>query len=224
MTSLFDKISTQVKGVLHDTADKMEDPGRTARQLTRDLDGDLSKAEQALIEVRAEYNVQVSKRDAAQAEVDKYAGYAKKAVDAGNDALVREALQAKKNASDTLAQLQAQIDKFKPSVDQLEHQVADLRARKDDMARRTDLIEARSSVAAAQDRAATVLNGIGGSGASARFDELEEKVGHQEAVAAAKMAVSDEHSGQSLDDKFKALDNPTSDIDAELAALKAGKN
>lgn len=226
MTSLFEKLATQAKGLMHDTADKMEDPGRTARQLTRDLDNDLAAAEQALIQVRAEYNMELGKRDAAQQDVDKYTGYAQKAVAKGDDNLAREALQAKKQAQDTLTQLQAQIDKFKPSVDQLEHQIADLRQRKADMDRRTGLIEARSSIAEAQDRAATVLNGIGGSGASARFDALEDKVSHQEAVAQAKMSVSDDHSGKSLDDKFKALDNPTSDIDDELAALKAaaGKN
>ena len=51
--SLFDKLSTQLKGFLHDAADNAEDPGRTARQLTRDLGNAIGEAEEQIVSVRA---------------------------------------------------------------------------------------------------------------------------------------------------------------------------
>ena len=220
--SLFEKLSTQLKGFMHDTADSMEDPGRTARQLVRDLDNAIGQAEEQIVSVRAEFNLIGSKRDAEKAEVDKYIAYAQKAIAKGDDSLAKEALSEKTKHASQLASYQTQIDAFKPNLDHLDDQLNKLRAKKDEMERKTDLIEARSATAAATDKAASILGGIGNQASAAdRFDRLEDKVAKQEASASARAQMASARNGDDLKDKFAALDSPTSDIDLELAALKA---
>lgn len=220
--SLFEKLSTQLKGFLHDTADSMEDPGRTARQLVRDLDNAIGQAEEQIVSVRAEFNLINSKRDAEKAEVDKYVAYATKAVAKGDDSLAKEALAEKAKHATQLAAYQAQLDAFKPNMDHLEEQINKLRTKKDEMERKTDLIEARSATAEATDKAAAILGGIGTqASATEKFDRLEEKVAKQEASANARAQMAASRNGDALKDKFAALDAPSSAVDDELAALKA---
>ena len=49
--SLFDSITRTVKGLLNDAADTMQDPSRDARQIVRELDDSIAKAENSLIEM-----------------------------------------------------------------------------------------------------------------------------------------------------------------------------
>lgn len=220
--SILSKLATQLRGALHDAADSMEDAGRSARQIIRDMDTQIEKAENGLVDVEAEYRMIVAKRDKAKDEVDQYAGYAKKALERQNENLAKEALQDKRKAQGVLDGLQAQVDSFKPTVDGLKAQIQDLRNKRDELNRRTGLIEARSAVADAEDRAATVLGGIGSTtSAISAFDRLEEKVGKKEAKAAAKTDLAREKSGASNKDKYAELGKPTdSSIDDELAELK----
>lgn len=222
--SLFEKFSTQAKGVLHDLADKMEDPGRTAKQLVRDIDQAIGQAEEQMVDVRAQFNLLQSKRDAAQAKVEQHAVYAKKAVDKGDDELAREALAEKKKHASAVVTYEQQIAAFKPSLDNLEAEISKLHRRKDEMAQKTNLLEARAATAAATNKAASIIGGIGSqASASERFDKLEEKVAHQEAEARARSGMAASRNGDALKEKFAALDNSSTEIDDELAALKAAK-
>jgi phage shock protein A len=223
--SLFDKLSTQLKGFMHDAADKAEDPGRTARQLVRDLDSAIGQAEEQIVSVRAEFNLITSKRDAEKAQVDKFAAYAVKAVQSSNDELAKEALAEKAKHVTQLNSYQSQLDAFKPNMDSLDAQIDKLRAKKDEMERKTDLIEARSATAQATDKAASILGGIGNQASAAeRFDRLEDKVAKQEAAANARAQMASARNGDDLKDKFAALDAPSTSVDNELAALKAQLN
>lgn len=225
--SLFSKLSTQLKGALHDAADSMEDAGRTARQIIRDLDDQIGKAEEGLIEVEAEYRQTITKRDNAKDLVAKYAGYAAKAVQRNDDAMAKDALTDKRKAQDTLDTLEAQVTSFKPTVENLRAQIQALRDKRDDMSRKTGLIEARSAVAEAQTHASEVLGGIGNAHSAAEsFDRLEAKVSKQEAEAAARQDMARDKAGRDPSEKYAALDKADlSSIDDELAALKrdAGK-
>lgn len=220
--SIFEKLSTQLKGFLHDTADSLEDPGRTARQLVRDLDTAIGQAEEQIVSVRAEYNLITSKRDSTKSDVDKFAGYAVKAVTKGDDALAKEALAEKAKHVAKLAAIDAQLAQFKPNLDNLDEQIGKLRAKKEQMESQTDMIEARAATAEATDKAAAILGGIGTVASAAdKFDRLEAKVAKQEAEASARAQMAATKNGDALRDKFAALDAPGSDVDAELAALKA---
>jgi len=216
--SIFEKIARAVKGTVNDALDKTADAGRDARQIVRDLEDQIGHVQQAMLDVRAENEVLKQKNTKQQAEVDKWANAAAKAVKAGDDNLARECLTKKSEANTLLQTYTDQLAKFQPTVDQLNKHLADLVAKKE-LANRTDLIAARSEMADAQTKAATVISGIGGSSAIADFDKLEDQVAKKEARANAATEMADEQTGKSLDDRVAALGNTS--IDDELAALKA---
>ena len=216
--SLFEKIARTFKGVVNDAVDNTADAGRDARQIVRDLEDQIGKVEQAMLDVRAENEVLKQKRDKQQAEVNKWLTAATKAA-ATDDNLALECLTKKAAATALLQTYTDQLAKFEPTVNQLNQHLLDLRAKKNDLADRTDLIAARSEMADAQTKAATAMSGIGGGSLVTDFNTLEEQVAKKEARAAAAVGMSDEITGKSLEDRVAALGNTS--IQDELAALKA---
>ena len=217
--SIFDKIANTFKGAVNDAIDSTADAGRDARQIVRDLEDEIGKVEQAMLDVRAENEVLKQKGAKQSAEVTKWADAAGKAVKASDDGLARECLTKKAAAVTLLNTYTEQLAKFEPTVKQLNTHLVDLRTKKEELANRTDLIAARSGMADAQTKAATVISGIGGNSRINDFDKLEEQVAKKEARANAATGMADEVSGKSLEDRVAALGG--TNIDDELAALKA---
>lgn len=219
--SLLEKLMRTVKGVANDAVDATSDPARDARQIVRDLDEQIGKAAQAMLDVRAEHEVLKSKRDHQTEEVTKWVNAAKKAVTAGDDSLARECLAKKQTADTQLQSYQSELDKFEPTVKEINEHISQLHTQRESLESRTDIIAARSEIAHAQEKVAVVIGGIGKSSAMDDFNALEDKVLKQEARAHAATDVMNERTGASLDARVAALGNTS--IDDELAALKAGK-
>lgn len=219
----FKKMISQIKGIANDSIDAVEDVGRSARQTVRELSADIQSAEEGLVSVQAEYNLMLAKRDTAQRNVDQYLEYAKKAVAQGNTALASEALTDKNKAILVLVSYQKQIDEFHPTLEKLKEHIAVLRERQDAMDRNTSLIVARSAVADAQDRAATIIGDIGNSNSESQtFERLETKVAKQEATAQAKMQMAQDKQNKKPENKYSELDDVVSvtSVQDELAELQ----
>jgi phage shock protein A len=216
-----DSLTRTIKGVLNDSADAVADPARDARQIVRDLDDSIAKAESAMTDVKAQLTVLESKRDREVADAARYGQGAASAVQAGDDALATDALNAQMEHEGKAKAFDAQIAQLKPTVENLDKQIADMRARRNDLKSRTEVIEVQAQVAAAKDVAATALGGIGGKNLTEDFNKLEEKAQLTSARADARLATVDVASGKSLDDRLNHL-NPTGDsAEGRLAALKA---
>lgn len=221
--SLFDSISRTLKGLMNDAADSVQDPSRDARQIVRELDDSLAKAESSLVEIQAQVATQQSKRDAAAEKVQKYEDGAKRALKAGDEALAREALAAQANAEAERDAIASELAKLEPSVDQLKKQIDDMRQRRNDLAARSDILQAKEQIASAKDVAATALGGIGGKNLSGDFQKLEDKVALSGARSDARLGSADTTSGRALDDKLALLDKGPS-VEDRLQALKKQLN
>ena len=217
--SLFDSISRTMKGLLNDAADSVQDPSRDARQIVRELDASIQRAENSLIEIQAQFSNQQSKRDLANDKATKYAEGALRALKGGDETLAKEALAAQANAEAERDALAAELDKLKPSLDHLKSQIEDMRKRRNELNARTNILGAKQEIAKAKDTAATALGGIGGKDLSAEFARLEDKVNLANARSDARLGSADERSGKSLDDKLAAISSGPS-VDDRLAALK----
>lgn len=218
MSGVFGNLVTQIRGLVGDAVESLEDPGRTARQILRDLDADIAKADAAMVDVRAEVHQVETRKQKAEADVAKYAAYAERAVGQGKDDLAREALADKRKAQSRKDEAERECAQIKPAQDALQRQIEELRRKRNELANRTETIEARSAVAAATERVGTVLGSVGDSGGVAAFERLEGKVSQQEARAQAAMDVARERGGG--DDRYRELDETASSVDDELAALK----
>jgi phage shock protein A len=217
--SLFDSISRTLKGLLNDAADSVQDPSRDARQIVRELDESIGRAENSLVEIQAQLSNQQSKRDLADDKARKYGDGALRALKAADENLAREALAAQANAEAERDALAAELAKLEPSLVQLKTQIADMRKRRDDLRSRTNILSAKQEISKAKDVAATALGGIGGKDLSADFGRLEEKVNLSNARSDARLSSIDEASGKNLDDRLASIDKGPS-VEDRLAALK----
>ncbi|NIE63755.1 PspA/IM30 family protein [Burkholderia sp. Ax-1719] len=221
--SLFDSISRTVKGLLNDAADSVQDPSRDARQIVRELDDSIGKAENSLVEIQAQVAMQQSKRDVAADKAKKYEDGAKRALQSGDEALAREALGAQSTAEAERDALAAELAKLEPSVDQLKQQIDDMRSRRNDLNARSNILQAKQQIAQAKDTAATALGGIGGKNLAQDFQKLEDKVNLSNARSDARLNSADTSSGKALEDKLAALNKGPS-VDDRLEALKRQLN
>lgn len=221
--SLFDTISRTIKGLLNDAAESVQDPSRDARQIVRELDDSIGRAENALIEIEAQVVTQQSKRDAAAEKARKYEDGAKRALQSGDEALAREALAAQTNAEAERDALTRELAALEPSVAQLKGQIAEMRQRRNDLNARSNILQAKQQIAEAKDVAAGALGGIGGKNLSEDFRKLEEKVALSNARSDARLNSADAATGKSLDDKLAAL-NRVPSVDERLETLKKQLN
>lgn len=217
--ALIDTITRTLKGFLNDAAESVQDPSRDARQILRELDASVGRAENALIEIQAQVANQRSKRELADEKAKKYADGAERALRNGDEALAREALAAQTNAEGERDALAQELSKLEPSVALLQSQIADMRKRRDELKARSNILSAKQQIAGAKDVAASALGGIGGKDLSGQFNALEEKVNLQNARSDARLQSADDASGKSLEDRLAAFDKGPS-VDAKLEALK----
>jgi phage shock protein A len=221
--SLFDSITRTVKGLLNDAADSMQDPSRDARQIVRELDDSIAKAENSLIEIQAQVATQQSKRDVAADKARKYEDGARRALQTGDEALAREALAAQANAEAERDALAKELATLEPSVDHLKSQIDDMRTRRNDLNARSNILQAKQEIAQAKDVAASALGGIGGRNLAGDFQKLEDKVTMSNARSDARLNSADTKSGKALDDKLAALDRGPS-VEDRLEAMKKQMN
>ena len=118
--------------------DKCEDPSKMIDQYLRDLESDFGKVKAETAAIMAEETSAKRELDECQAEITKLEGYARKAVEAGNDddarqfltkkANMQKELDAKKQAFD-LASANAQ--KMRQMHDKLQKDIESLESRKE---------------------------------------------------------------------------------------------
>ncbi len=202
--------------------DKMEDPSKMIDQLLRDLNNDLAQVKSETAGIMAEETRAKRNLDEANAEVIKFAAYAEKAVASGNDKDARLFLSKKAEAAQKAASLQQVYDaasanatKMRQMHDKLVQQIGDLNSRR-------ETVKAKVSVAKAQERINNITTNITDSTASiSAFERMEDKADQMLDRANAMAELNSNAAADSLQEAMSKYDTPDSDIDAELAALKA---
>ncbi len=216
-----DIMAANVNAVL----DRAEDPEKMIDQYLRNLEEDLGNVKAETASVMAAEKRAKRELDEVLAEADKFLRYAQKAIAAGNDGDAKVFLQQKKIVTEKAKGLQAAYDvaaanakKMRQMHDKLSNDIAELNAKK-------AAIKAKMAVAKAQQK----MNKLGSSleGVADRmsaFDRMEEKANRMldEANAMAELnAYGTEDSIEDLAMKYDLQEEPRSEVDDELAALKA---
>ena len=224
LTRFKDIMSANINALL----DKCEDPEKMIDQYMRNLESDLGKVKAETASVMAEETRCKRELDECTADVAKYQSYAEKALKAGNEADARTFLEKKQQLVSKQATLQQTYNiaadnaaKMRQMHDKLVNDISDLRARK-------ETIKAKVAVAKAQERVNQVGSSLRGvSNNMSAFDRMEEKANKMLDTANA-MAQLNESADTNVDDLARKYDLDdmagTSDIDDELAALKAKLN
>lgn len=203
--------------------DKAEDPSKMIDQYLRNLEGDLGKVKAETASIMAEETRCRRLLDDCNQEIEKMQKYAQKAITAGNDDDARQFLAKKKQLTEKQVNLQQAYDvaaanaaKMRQMHDKLVQDISELNARKDS-------IKAKIAVAKTQEKVNKIGASIDGAAASmSAFDRMEAKANRMLDEANAMAELNTGVKEDSVEDLARKYDSPeTSDVDDELAALKA---
>jgi phage shock protein A len=217
---LLDRMALVIRSNLNHLINKAEDPEKMLDQI-------LVQMRQQLMEAKREVAVAIAdeKRLGTQleAELEQVREWERRAVlsvQKGEDDLAREALRRKAEHEQIAIGYKTQWDAHRASTETLKNALRALSQKIEEAGRKKNLLIARQKRAEAQKHIHEVMTGLSDTSAFENFDRMATRVEQLEAQASAAVEVSQELSGDPLEQRFRALESG-SDVDQELAALKA---
>jgi phage shock protein A len=217
---IMDRVATVIKSNLNNLINKAEDPEKMLDQI-------LIQMRQQLVEAKREVAVAIAdeKRLAAQLEAEleqvrEWERRATMAVQKGEDDLAREALRRKADHEQIAIGYKKQWDAQQASTEQLKTALRALSQKIEEAGRKKNLLVARQKRAEAQKHIHEVMTGLTDTSAFESFDRMAAKVEQIEAQAGAAVELSQDLSGETMEQRFRALES-SSDVEQELHALKA---
>jgi phage shock protein A len=219
MMGILDRVSTVIKSNLNYLINKAEDPEKMLDQI-------LIQMRQQLLEAKREVAVTIAdeKRLGTQLEaeleqVGEWERRATIAVQKGQDDLAREALRRKAEHEQIAVGYKKQWDAQRTSADNLKNALRGLSQKIEEAARKKNLLIARQKRAEAQKHIHEVMTGLSDTSAFESFDRMATRVEQLEAQASAAVEISQELTGDTMEQRFRALESST-DVEQELNALK----
>jgi phage shock protein A len=210
-----------IKANVNAMLDKMEDPGKMIDQYLRDLMEDLAEVKRETAGVMAEETRTKRLVDENQAQVDKYADYAKKALQAGKEDDARVFIGKKQQLEAAGAGLvtayaaaHENAVKMRQMHDKLTSDIETLNARR-------ETIKAKVAVAKTQEKLNDVTSTVGRSaGAMSAFDRMEDKANRMLDTATAMSELNAEpiDEAKALEEKYSKQGGAS--VDEELEKMK----
>jgi phage shock protein A len=230
--SLMKRISLIFRSKANKAIDRAEDPRETLDySYQRQLDL-LSKVRRGVADVatsRKRVELQVNQLDQQAAKLQ---GQAEKAISMGREDLAREALTRRSALSGQISDLKAQHAQLQGEEEKLTLAQQRLQAKVESFRTRKETIKATYTAAEAQTRINEAMSGIGEEmgDVGLAIQRAEDKTANMQARAGAideliaSGALDDASQINRGDDISRELDalSSTSDVESELAALKAG--
>ncbi len=220
LTRFKDIMSSNINALL----DKAEDPEKMIEQCLRNLSNDLGKVKSETATIMAEEQRAKRVLDECKEEIEKMQTYAIKALEANNEEDAKKFLEQKATLTNKLNGLQEAYDlshanavHMRQMHDKLVGDIKELESRK-------DMIKGKLSVAKAQERINKMTSSIAGANDSmASFNKYEEMADKAIDKANAMAELNRSTAENTIEDITKKYASDT-DIEAELAALKANLN
>lgn len=218
LTRFKDIMASNINALL----DRAEDPQKMIDQYLRELEEDMAKVKMETASVMADEKAAKRDLDKCNEEAEKMLDYAKRAVSVGNDADAKQFLQKKADLSSKQEVLRKKYDiaaensrKMREIHDKLESDI-------DSLKNRRDTLKIKAQVTETQAKMNRMGSGAADAGATiAAFDRMEDKVNRM-LDAQDAMAELNEDDADSTEDLMRKYEQKEeSDIDGELAALKA---
>ena len=218
---IFSRIGTLIKSNLNDLISKAEDPQKMLNQLVADMQNQLVEAKKQVAVSIADQKRLEKQRDEQTELVQEWERKAMLAVRAGDDNLAREALKRKGEHEVQAAEFIKQTQLQKDAVEKLKEQLRTLNDKIEEAKRKKNILIARQKRAEAQKAIQDTMQGLSDTSAFDTFERMSQKVDQIEAESDASAELGSELSGDSLQQKFKALESGSAGTDSALAELKA---
>jgi phage shock protein A len=218
---IFSRLGTLLKSNVNDLISKAEDPQKMLNQLVVDMQNQLVEAKKQVAVSIADQKRLEKQRDEQKDLSQEWERKAMLAVRAGDDTLAREALKRKGEHETQAAEFVKQAQLQKDAVDKLKDQLRTLNDKIEEAKRKKNILLARQKRAEAQKAIQDTMQGMSDTSAFDTFDRMAQKVDQIEAEADASAELGGELTGDTLQQKFKALESGSVGTDSALAELKA---
>ena len=190
-------------------------------QLVADMQNQLVEAKKQVAVSIADQKRLEKQRDEQTELVQEWERKAMLAVRAGDDNLAREALKRKGEHEVQAAEFIKQTQLQKDAVEKLKEQLRTLNDKIEEAKRKKNILIARQKRAEAQKAIQDTMQGLSDTSAFDTFERMSQKVDQIEAESDASVELGGELSGDTLQQKFKALESGSAGTDSALAELKA---
>lgn len=210
-----------IKANVNAMLDKMEDPGKMIDQYMRDLMEDLSEVKKETAGVMAEESRTKRLVDENQAQVDKYADYAKKALESGKEDDARVFIGKKQQLEAAGAGLVTAYAAAHENAVKMRQMHDKLTSDIETLAARRETIKAKVAVAKTQEKLNEVTSSVGKSaGAMDAFNRMEDKANRMldEATAMSELNAEPIDEAKALEEKYAKQGGAS--VDEELAKMK----
>ena len=212
----FARISDILKSNINEMLDRAEEPDKMIRQMVRDMEEAVGKATASVGTAVANHKRLERQFNDKQSQTAEWQRKAERAVEAGEDALARRALERKAVFAKAAEDLAPAVEESRQTAEQLREQLRELKTKLEEARTRQGTLIARHQAAQARKRLAQSISGLG-QDAFSSFERFEQKVEESEAEAAAHVEISGE-----MEDVEKEIRQIEADhsVDDELNALK----
>jgi len=218
---IFSRIGTLFKSNINDAISKAEDPEKMLNQVVLDMQNQLVEAKRQVAVSIADQKRLEKQRDEQGDLGQEWERKAMLAVRAGDENLAKEALKRKAEHDAQFAEFGKQAQLQKDAVDKLKDQLRTLNDKIEEAKRKKNILIARQKRAEAQKTIQSTMSGLSDTGAFDTFERMATKVDQIEAEAEATTELGNELTGDTLQQKFKALESGSVGQDQALAELKA---
>src|SRR5438477_8673639 len=233
MPGLSGRMSTVIKAKISKLLDRAEDPGETLEYSYQKQIELLQNVKKGIADVvTSKKRLQLQEQNL-QAQLVKLDTQARQALAAGNEELARTALERKNVAQTELQSLDTQIGQLEQQQQQMTESEQKLRAKIEQFRSKKEVIKAQYSAAEAQVKISEAATGVGeemadvGMAMQRAMDKTENMRARAQAVDELEQAGTfedltqlDSGGNDDIDRQLKEL-TTTSDVDAELAKMKA---
>ena len=223
MASILGRFKTIMASNINALLDKMEDPEKMIDQYLRDMEKDLGSVKAETVAVMAQESAAKRKVAECENEIKKMEDYAKKALQAGNEADARMFLEKKGSIKIKLETLEKEkmvaVEnslKMREMHDKLTSDIQKLNARKNE-------IKAKIKMAKSAQKISAMTSSAGISGKMSSFNSIEEKADRMLDEANATIELNSPKKDE-VDDLMKKYDSEelesSSAVDDEMERLK----
>ena len=223
MAGILERFKTIMSSNINALLDKMEDPEKMIDQYLRDMEKDLGSVKAETVAVMAQESAAKRKVTECEDEIKKMESYAKKALQAGNEADARMFLEKKESIKIKLDSLEKEkmiaVEnslKMREMHDKLTSDIQKLNAKRNE-------IKAKIKMAKSAQKINSMTSSTGISGKMDSFNSIEEKVDRMLDEANASIELNSSKKDE-VDDLMKKYDSvepeSSSAVDEELERLK----
>jgi phage shock protein A len=218
MTHIFKRINDVISANINDLIDRVEDPERMIKQIIREMEENISKAKEGVVDSIASEKQLQKELESNQKQSAEWLAKAETALLNNNEELARSALARKKEHDNITKVLEPSWESARNTSEKLKAQLKALEAKLEEARRKRSSLVARQHAAEArQQMDKTLSNFEAGIKAQSKFQRMEDRVTEMEARTEAIEELRDDRT--QLEKDFLDMEIHA-EIDDELQKLK----